>query len=184
VAGIAGVVLELLQHLSWRVGSLGAPEIDEDLFAQLPAILGVSERGGQCMLRELVSERASAATAMRSMSTPRRGSATRGIRKVGKASPSRGPPSGHSERQPNLNVLYFPFRQTTPTLTAVWEHISFNGEYISPKPSSRDFRGYEIRAPPSSTPLRVRLGTDSAMTPKAVASVRNVQLYWRSHDNG
>jgi hypothetical protein len=111
--GIAGVVLELLQHLSWRVGSLGAPEIDEDLFAQLPAILGVSERGGQCMLRELVSERASAATAMRSMSTPRRGSATRGIRKVGKASPSRGPPSGHSERQPNLNVLYFPFSETT-----------------------------------------------------------------------
>jgi hypothetical protein len=44
--GIAGVVLELLQYLSWRVGSLGAPEIDEDLFAQLPAILGVSERGG------------------------------------------------------------------------------------------------------------------------------------------
>jgi hypothetical protein len=113
VAGIAGVVLELLQHLSWRVGSLGAPEIDEDLFAQLPAILGVSERGGRCMLRELVSERASAATAMRSMSTPRRGSATRGIRKVGKASPSRGPPSGHSERQPNLNVLYFPFSETT-----------------------------------------------------------------------
>jgi hypothetical protein len=45
--GIAGVVLELLQYLSWREGSLAAPAIDEGLFAQLPAILGVYERGGR-----------------------------------------------------------------------------------------------------------------------------------------
>jgi hypothetical protein len=50
---IAGVVLELLQYLSWREGSLGAPAIGEDLFAQLPAILGVS--GGRRMLRKIVS---------------------------------------------------------------------------------------------------------------------------------
>jgi hypothetical protein len=35
-----------------------------------------------------------------------------------------------------------------------------------PNPSSGDFGRYEIRAPPSSMPLSVRFGTDSAMTPR------------------
>jgi hypothetical protein len=57
--GIAGVVLELLQYLSWREGTLGAPAIGEDLFAQLPAVFGVYERVGRCMLagRSCCSER-------------------------------------------------------------------------------------------------------------------------------
>jgi hypothetical protein len=51
-----------------------------------------------------------------------------------------------------------------------WEHISFNGDYDyvwSSQSLKQGFRPLEIRAPPSSMPLSVRFGTNSAMTPAA-----------------
>jgi hypothetical protein len=54
-AGHRRRVLEFLQYLSWREGSLGAPAIDEDLFAQLLPSLVCPNAAAGGMLREIVS---------------------------------------------------------------------------------------------------------------------------------
>ncbi|MGA7902084.1 MAG: Tn3 family transposase [Terrimicrobiaceae bacterium] len=47
-----------------------------------------------------------------------------------------------------------------------WEHISFNGDYVWPsEPLKHGFRPLRNPRSPSSMPLSVRFGTDSAMTP-------------------
>jgi hypothetical protein len=90
--GIAGVLLELPQDSARQEESVGAPAIDENLFAQLPAILGAHERSGRCMLREdrviaTVRGNGDAPT-----STPWRGSATR-VSAKWKGQPSPAQPS-------------------------------------------------------------------------------------------
>src|ERR1700746_2784305 len=44
-------------------------------------------------------------------------------------------------------------------------HIAFDGDYVWPAEPLAAFRPYVTQAPNSSTPLSVRLGTDSAMNP-------------------
>ena len=79
-------------YLSWREGSLGAPAIDEGLFAQLPAILGVYERGGG----HVAEDRVTASVCGNGNALHERSAAwlrDPGIREVAKPSPSLAPPS-------------------------------------------------------------------------------------------